>query len=413
MRDQLMVHFKYDDHNIIDLRKKLIDEMKHQSLPKIGKIPFKYFNFDKLKVQYIKEDKVTELHQKILSKIDDLENIVVLKDGNIIYSNLDETFNKVKIMSYFEALENNDKEALSIFTKRFEQIDKDKLKTMNKAYQNSALLIKVPKNVVVKEALKLHIIGEKSDLFHHTTIYCETSSELTIVEKIDNLQPIQVNYMSDVYVSENAKVNYIGIDRLSEDANAYINRCGHVHDNGSLIYALGQLNDGNTISNNVIELLGKNAYCESRNVLFTDKDKVHAITVHVKHLSPYSKGTITNHGIVKDKGYLSVDGIGKIHQGMNHSNSSQQTNIVTLSPDATVNANPYLLIDEYDVFAGHGAGVGKVDEDQLYYLMSRGLKRTEAEKLIILGFLSPIIEMISSDRIKESFIKTIENKLSF
>jgi len=382
------------------------------SYPKIGKIKIENFQFDNLDVRYVRENKVNELPIDIKTKLDLEDNSIVLKDGNMIFSNLDESFKEVKIISYFDALETNDQEALSIFKDRFTRIEDHKLKSMNSAYQNSALLIKIPKKVVVKTVLNLHIVGASSDLIHQTTIICEESSEFTIVEKIHNLNPIHVNYVSETMIGENAKLNYIGIDQLSENTHAFIERNGYVKDNGSLIYALGQLNEGNTVSNNKIKLIGKNSYCESRNVLFTDKTNIHAVTVHIEHLSPYSVGYITNHGIVKDNGILHIDGIGKIHQGMNHSNSQQQTRIITLSETAKVNANPYLLIDEYDVMAGHGAGVGKVDEEQLYYLMSRGLSKREAEKLIILGFLYPIIEMISSDKIKENFIKTIENKLS-
>ncbi|QVK18742.1 SufD family Fe-S cluster assembly protein [Mycoplasmatota bacterium] len=412
MREDLKMHFDYDDDQIIELRHKIIEDIAHKSYPKIGKIKLENFHFDQLNVKYIKEEKVSVLPDEIKLKIDEEENTLVLKDGNIIFSNLDDEFKKVKIVSYYDAVNNNDEEALRIFKENFIKVDDDKLKRLNSAYQNSALLIHIPKNVVVNEALKLHIIGQYSDLVHHTTIISEASSEFTIVEKIHNFNSIKVNYVSEVRVDENAKLNYIGIDRLTEDTVAFIDRSGLVKDDGSLIYALGQLNDGNTVSNNVIKLIGKNAYCESRNVLFTDKESIHAITVNVEHLSPYSVGTITNHGIVKDNGVLHVDGIGKIHQGMNNSNSQQQTSIITLSDSAKVNANPYLLIDEYDVQAGHGAGIGKVDEEQLYYLMSRGLSKKEAEKLIILGFLYPIIEMISSDKIKTNFIQTIEKKLS-
>lgn len=412
MRDHLKVQFDYDDDQIIELRHKLIEDIVHKSYPKIGKIKLENFHFDQLNAKYIKEDKVSVLPDEIKLKLDEEDNTMVLKDGNIIFSNLDDGFKSVKIVSYFDALKNSDEEALAIFKESFKKQEDDKLKSLNSAYQNSAILIQIPKNTVVNEALKLHVIGQHSDLVHHTTIISEASSEFTIVEKIHNLKPIKVNYVSEVRVNENAKLNYIGIDRLTEDTDAFIDRSGYVKDDGTLIYALGQLNDGNTVSNNMIKLIGKNAYCESRNVLFTDKDNIHAITVNVEHFSPYSVGLITNHGIVKDKGVLHVDGIGKINQGMNQSNSQQQTRIITLSDNAKVNANPYLLIDEYDVLAGHGAGIGKVDEEQLYYLMSRGLSKKEAEKLIILGFLYPIIEMISSDKIKESFIQTIENKLS-
>ena len=83
-----------------------------------------------------------------------------------------------------------------------------------------------------------------------------------------------------------------------------------------------------------------------------------------------------------------------------------------LSEKARGDANPILLIDEYDVKAGHAAGVGKIDEEQLYYLMSRGLTRRAAEILIIYGFLMPFIDDIRSEVIKSEFVKVIERKIN-
>lgn len=412
MTEQINVNFHIDNDNIIKLRQKQIDTIAQKDYPKVGKIKLENFSFEKLNVKYIPGEELKILPHNIKKLVDDENNIVIIKDGNIIYNNLDDEFTGVEIISYFDALKTKNEKALQIFQDNFEKENNNKLTALNSAYQNSAILVNIPKNKIVKSTLKLHIIGENCDLVHHTYVISHQNSEFSLVEKLDNLKVLNVNYVSEVIVEENAKLNYIGVDRLSEKTNSFIERNCLVKNDGSVIYALGQLNDGNTVSNNIINLVGKNACCESRNILFTDKDNIHAVTVSINHLAPYTVGTITNHGIVKDKGFLHVDGIGKINQGMNQSNSQQNTNIINLSNEAKVYANPYLLIDEYDVQAGHGAAIGKVDEEQLYYLMSRGLSKKEAEKLIILGFLYPLIELIDSETIKTSFIQTIENKLS-
>ncbi|MDF2700720.1 MAG: Fe-S cluster assembly protein SufD, partial [Haloplasmataceae bacterium] len=380
--------------------------------PKIGKFNLDKFQFDQFNLKNVEEELVSILPNSLKQFVEDEENVVVIKDGNIIYKNLDDVFNKLEIISYKEAVKNKDSKALELFYKQFKIEASNKFLAINHALQNSAILIRIPKNVAIKETLKLHVIGDNSDLVHHTYIVAEQSSEVTVFEKLDNVKTINANVVSEIFVSDNAKVNYIGIDRFCEETLAFIERRGYVQQNGNLVYALGQLNDGNTVSNNIIKLLGKGAQADSRNVLLADRDNIHAITIDIEHLAPHTIGTINNHGIVKDQAHLFIDGIGKINQGMANSNSQQSTHVITLSDDAKVNANPYLIIDEYDVMAGHGASIGKVDEEQLYYLMSRGLTKIDAEKLIILGFLYPIIEMIDSEKIKTSFIQTIERKLT-
>ena len=81
------------------------------------------------------------------------------------------------------------------------------------------------------------------------------------------------------------------------------------------------------------------------------------------------------------------------------------------SDGARGDANPILLIEEYEVTAGHAASVGQIDEEQLYYLMSRGIHRKEAMRLAIRGFLGPVIEAIPLNSVREELIENIERKL--
>lgn len=83
-----------------------------------------------------------------------------------------------------------------------------------------------------------------------------------------------------------------------------------------------------------------------------------------------------------------------------------------LSGEARGDANPILLIDEDDVTAGHAASVGRVDDMQLYYLQSRGITREDAEKLIIHGFLAPVVNELPIETIKNQLTQLIEGKLS-
>ena len=120
------------------------------------------------------------------------------------------------------------------------------------------------------------------------------------------------------------------------------------------------------------------------------------ITINIEHLSLYRRTYCQPYGFQKDSAQLTFNGIGKINKGMNGSDAQQESRAMILSETARADANPILLIDEYDVKAGHAAGVGKIDEEQLYYLMSRGLTRRAAEILIIYGFLMPFIDDIRS-----------------
>lgn len=109
---------------------------------------------------------------------------------------------------------------------------------------------------------------------------------------------------------------------------------------------------------------------------------------------------------------LTFNGIGLIEKGAKHADSQQESRVLMLSDQARGDANPILLIEEFEVTAGHAASVGQMDEEQLYYLMSRGLPRKQAELLVIRGFLGPVLKQMPSQLAREKISQTIDRKLA-
>ena len=114
---------------------------------------------------------------------------------------------------------------------------------------------------------------------------------------------------------------------------------------------------------------------------------------------------------MKDSATSIFNGIGKIEHGATKSNAEQESRVLMLSEKARGDANPMLLIDEDDVMAGHAASIGRVDPVQLYYLMSRGIRKEEAERLIIHGFLAPVVNQLPIEGVKKQLTEVIERKV--
>ena len=123
------------------------------------------------------------------------------------------------------------------------------------------------------------------------------------------------------------------------------------------------------------------------------------------------KANILKHGVMKDSATSIFNGIGKIEHGASKSNAEQESRLLMLSEKARGDANPLLLIDEDDVMAGHAASVGRVDPVQLYYLMSRGISKKEAERLVIHGFLAPVVDQLPIEGVKKQLVEVIERKV--
>ena len=114
---------------------------------------------------------------------------------------------------------------------------------------------------------------------------------------------------------------------------------------------------------------------------------------------------------MKESSTAIFNGIGKIEHGASKSNAEQESRVLMLSEKARGDANPILLIDEDDVTAGHAASVGRVDPVQLYYLMSRGITQKEAERLVIHGFLAPVVAELPIEGVKKQLVEVIERKV--
>ena len=171
------------------------------------------------------------------------------------------------------------------------------------------------------------------------------------------------------------------------------------------------IGDGDFELNCNIALVGQGAESEVKTVALASGDQQQKIAVKIENLAPHTTANIVNHGVVQDTAHLAFDGTGKIHKGMKASDAQQETRILNLSKTAKATANPFLLIDEGDITAGHPASIGPIDEEQIYYLMSRGMNRRDASKMIVSGFLTPFIDAIEDEKMRATLVGKIESKL--
>ena len=395
-----------------EMQKTALDKMKALALPKADCTVIKNWAFDQIDGRQPGEVNKDDVLASVAYLNDETEkNMIIVCDGEIIYKKLTDSFEGVTIANLEEALTTHE----ALFKPYFMSVtpmEMNKLVATNVAHVNSGLFIHVPKNKVIEESLNVIYVQSNGSLINRTLVVAGQNSQFKYVENYYNQSQTVINTVSEVVVLDNAQVEYAAMDRLHQESTVYQCRKASVLANGRFLLSLGALNDGNTVSENLVDLNGQGASAWVKTVAIAEGVQKQNITINIEHHAPYTEGHIVNHGVSKDSAQLTFNGIGKINKGMSGSNAQQESRAMILSETARADANPILLIDEYDVQAGHAAGVGKIDEEQLYYLMSRGLTRKAAEILIIHGFLMPFIEDIQSETIKSEFVKVIERKIN-
>jgi Fe-S cluster assembly protein SufD len=351
--------------------------------------------------------KNTEVPASITPLLEDVKNYIVLKDGHIIEKQLDDSFQQVTIMTYEEALP--DKINVFLDTEYVNETD-DEAYNYNIENVNSGLLIHVPRNTYIEDVLHVFYVQEEIELVQNTRIVLEENAELKYFEYLTNMTDASINFVTNAVLKENAKLQYAGISKFTKKSVASITRSAFLKRYANAKYSVAEVNDSSTISNTFMYLQEKYASATTKTVAITSDIQEANFTQLVEHLAPETEGLIENYGVANNESALVFEGIGKINKNMKRSIARQSNHGIVLGERSRLDANPLLLIDEFDVEASHGAAIGKMDDEQLYYLMSRGLSLKVAERLIIKGFLSPVLSVLTTDQLKQDFINSVEEK---
>ncbi|GIN56683.1 FeS cluster assembly protein SufD [Lederbergia ruris] len=296
------------------------------------------------------------------------------------------------------------------------KVDEHKLTALHAALMNGGAFLYIPKNVEVKEPIQSVFIfdDQEAAMFNHVLVVADDNSSVTYVENYlsvtDETNGL-FNIISEVVAGNNAKVIYGAVDTLAKGSTTYVNRRGITGRDATLDWALGMMNDGDTIFENITNLIGDGSNSNAKTVVVGTGKQTQNFTTSIVHHGKETEGFILKHGVMKDSASSIFNGVGKIEKGASGANAEQESRVLMLSEKARGDANPILLIDEDDVMAGHAASVGRVDELQLYYLMSRGISKADAERLIIHGFLAPVVEQLPIEAVKNQLTEIIERKV--
>lgn len=150
-----------------------------------------------------------------------------------------------------------------------------------------------------------------------------------------------------------------------------------------------------------VELASKYARAEIQNIFINIAGEKQQYDMFMHHRIGETDSKLKNYAIASNQSTLTINNHGIIQKGAAATDLYQNTKGILLDMYSAISANPILMIDEFDVIAGHGASIGAIDDEELYYLMSRGLSKVEAEKLIISGFTLQFTNELKEGKFKE------------
>ena len=339
---------------------------------------------------------------------------VVQKNNTIVHINIPEKYaDKVIIKDIFTAM--NDDHIKDSFMSVVDYAE-SKVTAVHYTLLNAGLFIDIKDNAVIEEPLQYIVISDKEQsLFNHVTIQVGNNAKFNFIENYVNNQKedkAPFSLVSEVVAHEGAQINYSSITNQPGEKRGTILRRGLTYRDSLINWNVAAMDEADVYHDNTTNILGDGSEANLKIVTLGVKEQKTYFNSEVVNQGLSSKGDILQHGVLLDRSHIVFNGVGFIVKGATGSNAYQSSRMLTLSSEAKADANPMLLIDENDVMAGHGASLGRIDEEQLYYLQSRGLTRKESSRLLVHGFLSPVISELTVDKIKELVTVLIDEKIN-
>lgn len=299
---------------------------------------------------------------------------------------------------------------------RYAMSPSDGLVALNTAIAYDGIFIYVEEGVVLDRPIQIvNIVQSSDDIFnqHRNLIVVEKNAQMTMIICDHALSPQRflTNAVTEVSVGENANFNIIRVQNEHNNAgkitHTFINQ-----ERGSYSSSNNITLHGGLVRNNTYHLLnGEGAETSSNGLFLADKFQHVGNYVSVDHFKPKCTSNQLFKGVLDDMSNGTFNGRIYVHPDAQNSNAYQRNNNILLTDDARMNTKPHLEIYADDVKCSHGATVGQLDEEVLFYLRSRGISKREATMMLMFGFAHEVIQNISVVPLRERLDNLVMQRL--
>jgi Fe-S cluster assembly protein SufD len=292
----------------------------------------------------------------------------------------------------------------------------EKFAAHNAAAWEHGLLVVVPKGVELEQPLAVRIVNsvDGGALFFRLLVVAEEGSRFTLIEEYASSSPEldgYTNAVTELFVEQAAKLEYVSIQNLSRNTWHFASHHARVERDAELDWVAGGFGSrrGKVWIQN--DLAGQGATSRVTGAYFADGDQHLDYDTYQLHIAPNTTSDFAFKGALRDHATAVWRGMIHVEKEAQRTNAYQENRNLMLSPTTHAVPIPGLEILANDVRCTHGATVGQVDREQLFYLMARGLPRAEAERLIVRGFFTDVLDRIELEPVREALGEALEARI--
>ena len=293
----------------------------------------------------------------------------------------------------------------------------NKFDALHGAFWQGGYLLYIPKGVKVEVPLRVYIKlseAEQADL-SHTLIIAEEGSEVVILEDNSSTAPDAGGLHSgavEIFAEQNANVTYVQVQHWNRQVWNFASHRAIVARDAHVCWVSATFGSRLSKINQAVVLDGAGCNAQMLGLAFTDARQLLDVSTAQEHISPHTSSDLLYRAVLKDRSQTAWGGNIYVYPSANHTDAYQKNDNLLLSERAHADTLPGLEIQAHEVRCTHGATAGKIDAEQVFYLMSRGVPYAQAEKLIVDGFFAPVMERIPLESVQEELSTSITRKLA-
>lgn len=319
----------------------------------------------------------------------------------------------VDVLSFAEALDDYEELVREYFGSVIDPKE-NRLVALSTALFSSGTVVVVPEGVDA-EAVKIRTTMESRSLFNYTLVISETSSSVTILERQDSAGDVEGHrYYSgvvEIVGGENSFTQYGSLQELSEDTYNFSVKRGDASTYAQVNFIEGNIGSRLTKTTVGTELSGDSAETKIVGAFYGHNDQHFDLDSRVWHRGEHTTADLVTRGVIDDEARSVYEGTQVVGKDAWDTSSYQRENTLMLSDESEADASPKLIINNHDTEASHSATVGQINQEDLLYMMTRGVPNHRATNMLVEGFFVPVLEEVTVDELRTDLEHRISERV--
>jgi Fe-S cluster assembly protein SufD len=289
--------------------------------------------------------------------------------------------------------------------------DENSLLAVHAAAWRSGLFVYVPEGIEVEEPIRTTTEVNEEARFSTTVVVAEENASVTVAESVEGGDETYFSSVVEVVAGDGAEVNYGALQDLSDDSYQFTAKRGVTGRDASVNWIDGCFGTALTKSTVSTVIEGEGSDTRNYGLFFGTGTQHFDLETWTRHDAPNTTCDMFTRGVLDDRAVSAYEGTINVTQPAYEVDAYQTENVLLVSDEAEADASPRLEIDNHNVKCSHAATMGQIDDEELFYMGSRGVDEEAARSLIIEGYFEPVLGELPFPELEEDFRELIHDKM--